>query len=97
MRDLDVELGLARAVHEELRSARHAALRASGALAHAIDTLSVAENWSVADFATEGQGGARYGSTRFGGDWAGRAKHDQLDASVVPIAVAHAALLLFRA
>jgi hypothetical protein len=97
LRDLDVELGLARATHDEIRSARHAAIRASGALAHAIDTLSVAENWSVADALSEGSGGVRYGSTRFAGDWAGRAKHDQLDASVVPIAEAHAALLQLRA
>ena len=96
-RDLDIELGRARGVHDEVRAARHAAMRASGALAHAVDTLSVAENWSVADYVTEGSGGVRHGSMRFGGDWAGRAKHDQLDASVVPIAEAHAALLQLRA
>jgi hypothetical protein len=97
LRDLDDELALQRAVRDELRSARHAALAAAGALDHAVGKLSVAEGWSAVDVLSEGSGGVRHGSTRFGGDWAGRAKHDQLDRAVVPIAEAHAALLRLRA
>ena len=97
LRDLDEELAYARGVRDEIQGARHAALGAIGALEHAVGKLTVAEGWSVVDLVSDRSGGVRHGSMRYAGDWAGRAKHDQLDEAVVPIAEAHAALLQLRA
>lgn len=97
LRDLDDRLALERAVRDALRSARQSAWSAVGALDHAVGKLSVARAWSTVDVLSEGGGGLHHGSTRYVGDWAGHAKHDRLDESVVPIAEAHAALLQLRA
>ena len=93
---LDDELAVARRTRDTVRGAHHSAIRALGALETAIDRLGSAEAWSAADFLSDGSGGFRHGSARFGGDVAGRAKHDALDRSVVPVAEAHAALLSLR-
>ena len=93
---LDDELAAARRVRDDLRAVISSALRASGALDTATDRLGTAAGWSIADIASDGSGGFRHGSSRFGGDVAGRAKHDALDRAVVPVAEAHAALLSLR-
>lgn len=93
---LDDELAAARRVRDDLRAVISSALRAVGALDTATDRLGTAAGWSIVDVASEGSGGFRHGSARFGGDVAGRAKYDALDGAVVPIAEAHASLLSLR-
>ncbi len=97
LRALDRELAAYRTARDRLRAVRHAALKADAALEYAVERLGTAEGWSVADVLSDGSGGFRHGSSRFGGDIAGRAKHGALDESIVPIAEAHASLLQLRA
>ncbi|MAT04478.1 MAG: hypothetical protein CL424_05480 [Acidimicrobiaceae bacterium] len=93
---IDDELAVTRRVRDDLRAVVSSALRATGALETAIERFGTASGWSVVDVVSDRSGGFRHGSLRFGGDVAGTAKHDALDATVVPVAEAHAALLSLR-